>query len=92
MPTADINLPYFKQGDDFGSCLGQSSSPVEALELHAKMLEGAALQLRQIKALIIGHDVDMDGDTHSIWITADDELIKKMEELELVTIYDWGEE
>ena len=92
MPNANIYLPYFKQGDDFANCSSNAESVEEALENHAEMLEAAAAQLRKIKSIVAGHGVTIDGDTHSIWIDADKEIIDTLVQLKLVFLDEEDEE
>jgi hypothetical protein len=100
MKTAEIHLPYFKQGDDLGHCLDHCPSIEEALEQDAVNLEGAASILRQIKNMVKGHKVEMQADTHYISISGEDDLIDALIKEELAYLdpfedeedEDWEEE
>lgn len=75
MKSADIQLPYFKQGDDLAHHLSKSSNVEEALEAHAQQLEYAAELLRKIKEMVAGQGVAIEADTHMIQISGPDEII-----------------
>ncbi len=75
MKYADIQLPYFKQGDDLGHHLSKNSNVEEALEAHAQQLEYAAELLRKIKEMIAGQGVTIEADTHMIQVSGPDEII-----------------
>ena len=50
--TTEIDLPYFKQGDDLGSHLHEGLHPIKALEAHAAQLDEAAAMLRRIEEVL----------------------------------------
>lgn len=75
---ADIHLPYFKQGDDICFHLEDAKSNEEALESHARALEGGASILRAIKEKIKGKKVELDGMTHHIGISGSKKLIDEL--------------
>jgi hypothetical protein len=78
--NCEINLGYFKQGDDFGQFLRENNGDcLKALEAHAKMLLDSAQHLREVKILLEKAGVfTMEGDTHSIYLSVDDsEAIRK---------------
>ncbi len=75
---ATIHLPYYKQGDDLGHFLSNSETVNEALRSHADMLVGAAEMLRQIAEVIGTEDVDIDADTHMIYIAGPKKVIDSL--------------
>jgi|LSQX01.2.fsa_nt_gb hypothetical protein len=81
--TAEITLPYYKQGDDLRHYLDSCNSIEDALENHAEDMDDAAQQLRKIKALVSGHDVEIEAGTHLIWISGPASVIDKLVENEL---------
>jgi hypothetical protein len=86
--NCEINLGYYKQGDDFGYWLKKSLGNVQgALELHAKSLEEDAKHLRSIRNMLENVGVfTAEGDTHSIYLTVDDdEVIREAIENGLIT-------
>lgn len=65
MYSAQISVPYFKQGDDFDHSLRNSSSTKEALESWAADLEYAAKNIRRVAELISDlPNVNGQGGTH----------------------------
>lgn len=78
MSTAEIYLPYYKQGDDMANHLASSNSVAEALEAHATRMEAVANQLRAIEKLVVGQPVKIDASTHFIGISGPDEVIDKL--------------
>jgi hypothetical protein len=92
MKTAEIRLPYFKQGDDLQHHLSQCATVEEALEAHAENLEQAAQILRKVKAAIAGQDVSFNADTHLIQVCGPDALIESLIAAELAYAPDEDEE
>ena len=87
MKTAEIILPYFKQGEDIKYCRKNTSSLQEAILLHAENLREGATQLICIAANITD-EVTIEGSDDIITITGPDEIIDFLEENELVTFVD----
>ena len=95
--TANIWLPYFKQGDDLADSIEKkadgSVDAKKTLENHIALLEYAANMLKHINDEIPDeNDVDLDGNTHYIGITADETLIDKLVVKKLVTIKEFSDE
>ena len=88
-PTyADIRLPYYKQGDDLHDCISTNADgKVDAkktLENHINLLECTIKQLKDINDLIpLENDVVLEGNTHWITITGNEQLIGTLIEHEL---------
>ena len=96
MKDAQIFLPYFKQGDDLGQALLSSEGDIlKALEDHSNCLQSASAMLMSIREEIEKYgveEVEIDGDTHCIFISGPDDLIDLLVEKELVEIQDWEDE
>ncbi len=80
MRDAEINLGYFKQGDDMNHCLEECGGQVTAaLRLRADGLEETVKHLRDIATAIAdtgkASEFTIEADTHFIGITGPDELI-----------------
>lgn len=75
---AEINLPYFKQGDDINHYIDECNTIEEALERHAQTMDSAASQLRAIRSLTTGKHVCISGCTHMIRIEAEPEIIAQL--------------
>lgn len=63
--TVDISFPYFKQGDDFGTCDGNLE---KFIEFHHNIIEHTQNILNMIPVEAIDY-VKGDGDTHCCWLT-----------------------
>lgn len=87
MTTAEFTLPYFKQGDDLSFHLEQSADVGEALERHAESMDAAAKKLRELKEALAGRNVEIDPDTHMIFIHADEDVIGLLVERGLVEVW-----
>ena len=87
MTTAEFTLPYFKQGDDLSFHLEKSANAGEALERHAESMEAAAKKLRDLREALAGRDVEIDPDTHKIFIHADEDVIALLVERGLVEVW-----
>lgn len=85
MKTAYFSLPYYKQGDDLGFFL-RDNSLEDALELHAKMMDDAAKQLRDFKNAVKDKKVDVEADCHFIFVNASKKVIDELIKLELVNL------
>jgi len=98
----EIHLPYFKQGDDLGWCLEKTDNNViDALEMHMSVLEGAIMQLREIKNIIkeSGKDgFELEADTHYIGLSGPTDVLEKLVKAEVVELdmfeeeEDWDDE
>lgn len=78
MKTAEIHLPYYKQGDDLRYHLDNSESFEAALKAHAEQLEAAAAVLREVRERVDGEDITLNADTHWIGIEGPDDLIDSL--------------
>jgi len=77
---AEVHLGYYKQGDDLGHFLEKKKDPVKALKAHAECMRSVAKHLEEI-ASVIGKrskEIDLNGDTHCIWMIGPTEIIKKL--------------
>jgi hypothetical protein len=81
--TAQIWLPYFKQGDDMHRCIVNENGKINAkasIKNHINLLNCAIDLLNEInKSLPDGMDFDISGDTHSITLTGDKTIIEKLQ-------------
>lgn len=82
MKRAEINLPYFKQGDDFAHYLEESGGNAkQALEAHAQLLTAATEQLISVLRVLRSHSespeepIEIAGDVHWIRISGPDLVI-----------------
>lgn len=81
--TAEVYLPYFKQGDDMHSSLVQkedgSIDARKSISNHIELLQASIDKLHSIYDRIPEvNDVSITGDTHCIWITGSEEFINKL--------------
>jgi hypothetical protein len=88
MTTAEFTLPYHKQGDDLNFHLDQCANVGDALERHASDMDAAARKLRELREALAGRDVDIDPDTHTIFIHADENVIALLLDRGLVELWD----
>ena len=86
--TVDVMFPYFKQGDDFGSCGGD-------LDAFINMHQNVINMCRQIQALIPDEAqpyVSGDGDTHSCRLTGPRSIMERLVRARLATNFDYSDE
>ena len=81
--TVDINLGYYKQGDDLYNCLEECDNAVEAFRSHSVQMIAVSEHLNKIADMIEGHEVEVSADVHFINITCDEELAQKLIDAEL---------
>lgn len=82
-----VNLPYFKQGDDFNAC--QTNDIHESLNNHIALLKSAIEHLEKLRDLIPQNpNIEMYGDTHYIGISGEESILKPLLENELITVYE----
>ncbi len=82
----EINLGYFKKGDDLNHCLNETGNdPIEALKMHSQFLESDSRQLRDLADMIMteGEEVEINADCHFIWLTCSKRLADKIVKAEL---------
>lgn len=88
--TAEIRLPYFKQGDDMHNCLVIENNKINArasIENHINLLRAAIDKLDKIKNMLPENsDFQISADTHCIEITGDKNIIERLEANGLVNI------
>jgi hypothetical protein len=88
----ELNLTYFKRGDDLAHFLHTCDTTESALKTHAEFLEHNADVLRRASELI--KDYEIHADTHYVGFEVEDEvgaeLLKKHPDLFLH--FDLGEE
>jgi hypothetical protein len=92
MDSYEINLPYFKQGDDFHHCMENTENVISALTRHANLLRDAAQQLEDIATAVEGKEVSIRGDTHCIFIEGPEELLKDLTKRELISCHEWEDD
>ena len=69
----ELDLPYFKQGDDLATAKKNSSNDVEAFRLHAEMLRESAARLDQMAVLAADGLAGIEeAGTHMIVVYADE--------------------
>lgn len=90
--SADIHLPYFKQGDDLHHHLENEPTIEQALEAHARQMEHTAQILREVKSKIVGAEIEMQADVHFISISGPASVIDALLAAELASERDWLEE
>jgi hypothetical protein len=87
MTTAAFTLPYHTQGTDITYHLDQCADVQEALEQHAENMDAAASKLRELKDALANREVEIDPDTHKIFIHADEDVIALLAERGLVEVW-----
>lgn len=87
MKTVEIYLPFYSKGDDLKTRIEHSASIDEAFEKYAQDLDEAAHSLREVKALVAGHEIEVFADEDVIEITAPDEVIDALEKAGLLMEY-----
>ncbi len=90
LETAEIGVPYYRQGDDFCEHQQSSKSVIEAFREHAKQMDFASRRLNDVASFLEKHktrinEVDIFGDGHSINITAPKDIIEEMQKKDLTT-------
>ena len=76
--TVEIHLGYYKQGDDLGSCLGETKTPQEALKAHAEQMRSVAEHLDKIATIVGNSSIEIQADTHFIALTCEKALAQKL--------------
>jgi hypothetical protein len=77
--SAFLTPGYSKWGDDFASALEQSKqNPAAALLAWAESLEATAANLRKAAAIVRGHAVEMEGDTHVVTIDGPEDVVDRL--------------
>ena len=73
----EFDLPVYKQGDDYAEELAKSNGDgIAALCSLAACYEDAAQTCRSLAARIEGEqDIEVQGDTHSIWLEGPDVVL-----------------
>ena len=90
-----LYLDYFKQGDDLCHYLDKcNGNTVEALELHACALEESIRKLRGMASYIRDNKVELvfEADTHNISVDGPTEHLKKLAELKLLDVVNYGDD
>ena len=92
--TAELNLFYFKKGDDLRSHIESTDNIVEALNDHSDSLSQSAEKLKDLaKALEkyknFDNKFDVQADTHVIVITGPEKWINELIELDLLDELDY---
>lgn len=88
---SEIHLPIYKQGDDLDSCIVKNDNGSidvkETLTKYSDLLISASRILINIRDNIPDETVmDLQGDTHFIGLSGDESIIKKLSEMNLVSI------
>jgi hypothetical protein len=82
LKSAQILLPYYKQGDDMQRCMVKENGKVDArasISNHIDLLQAAIEQLQQIyDRLPDGMNFDIEADTHVITLTGDTNIINQL--------------
>jgi SepF-like predicted cell division protein (DUF552 family) len=76
--TVEIHLGYYKQGDDLGECLRELKDPYKALRGHADQMRSVGEHIDKIAAMVNGHKIKIEADTHMIMLTCNEILAKKL--------------
>lgn len=88
MKSAQINLPLFKVGDDFGFHLSENNGDIFlAISGYCGQLNSAIDQLLEIGKILKKNsikEVNISGDTHYIEISGPDKIIDELIKKELV--------
>lgn len=84
MKSAELHLPYFKQGEDLEYALEHSENVPEALESHANQLRFAADTLTTLADALRGQAVRISAHDYKIVITAAAGLIDDLIEREIL--------
>ena len=93
--SAELHLPYFKQGDDLGHYLEKNKTNLEALVAHAEMLEYAASILRNVAEEIreVDKKIEINADTHMIYIEGPEEFMDNLvPKYDCMDFPEWEEE
>jgi hypothetical protein len=93
--TADIWLPYYKQGDDMHGGIVMKDGKLDVKQTfqnHIDRLTAAIEQLTKIKDMIPDDvDVDIHADTHHIDITSDKFTIQRLVDSGLASLPDYDD-
>ena len=90
--TVEVNLGYFKQGDDLSSHLRKRRHPKVSFSEHAKQMREVADHLDKISAILAqvpNKEIDVDAGTHSITITCPKKIAKELIRKKLADNLDW---
>ena len=84
MKDFEINLGYYKKGDDMAHCLehfkDDEDRDAKALIAHAEMLEDSAQTLRKLSSYAKeGQLKIVDANVHFIWVDIDQKLGEQLE-------------
>ncbi len=95
--SAQIWLPYFKQGDDMNGCIVKDDNGVvdtkESIRNHIQLLNSAIEQLQKIYDSIPDMNTcSINGDTHHIGIEGDERIINFLNKQGVITINEWDNE
>lgn len=79
MKEYELELPYWKKGDDLQHARSQTNSDVGAFRLHAAQLRKSAEILEQMATLAADGLVEIDdANTHIIFLKVDEDIAKKL--------------
>jgi hypothetical protein len=95
--TAEIGMPYFKQGDDLSLCIVKdadgSVNVKETLTKYQEFLQRSVDIIEALnKEIPDDNDASIDGNTHCIWITGNERLIKNLVDKDFAHIHSYEEE
>lgn len=82
----EVNLGYFKQGDDLNGFLRDGSDKSEAFHEHARLLKDCAAHLHSVGVIIEkyqGDFITIDADTHCIAVDGPEKMLQELLDEEL---------
>jgi len=77
MKTAELNLSYFKAGDDFEACR-KGRTLASALIRHCEHLKAASAKIMRLHDAMPKRGVTIHGDGHMILVSGPDKWIAEM--------------
>lgn len=89
--TAEIYLGYCKQGDDLHGCIVKNDdgkiNAKQTLENYVKQMQNVVDHIKKINDLIPeDNDVELDGNTHYVWISGSSDIIDNLIKHKLVSM------
>ena len=92
MKNVQLNIPYYKRGDDFGGHLKHNKNNVtKALGDYYDQINEAAQNILKIKEILSKYnneDLDLNADCHCIELSAPNKIIKELEENDLIEVWE----
>lgn len=81
----ELQLPYYKQGDDLAYYISVSKTPAEALVKYVDRLDSAALMLERLADVALDNDIELHGGSHFIQVVCEQELGDRLMKEKLLT-------